>query len=101
MPIDEIAGEFLVEVGARAGVAAVDLVSGFVFDKRTLRYFHGIGRRVIVAVTLGRVRIPTSVRHVPKGTTPRPRRSDWVALWVGIGLWLTCAGLALAALILW
>ena len=38
----------------------------------------------IAIATLGRKRIPSSLRVVPKGMVPRPRRSDWLALWVGV-----------------
>lgn len=103
MPIDDIIGEVVGEalehtarfIGNIAIDAATQSVSKFVYSGRVARYFHGIGRHVIAFSTLGRVRIPTSLRIVPKGVTPKPRRSDWVALWVGVGIWL----IGMAALI--
>ena len=38
-------------------------------------------------LTLGYVRIPSSLRMVPKGTKPRPTAQDWAALIVGILTW--------------
>ncbi len=96
MPIDEIIGEAVGEavkhtarfIGNVATDVAAQSVSKLIYSGRVARYFHGIGRLVIAFATLGRVRIPTSLRVVPKGVTPKPRRSDWVALLVGIGIWV-------------
>ena len=96
MPIDEIIGEAVGEavkhtahlIGNVATEVAAQSVSKLIYSGRVERYFHGIGRLAIAFSTLGRVRIPTSLRVVPKGVTPKPRRSDWVALLVGIGIWV-------------
>lgn len=68
-----------------AGGMVADLAFDYIFSRHTPRLFHGIGRRTIAIATLGRKRIPTSLRVVPRGMKPRPRRSDWLALWVGVG----------------
>jgi hypothetical protein len=96
MPIEEIIGEAVGEavkhtarfVGDIATDVATQSVSKLIYSGRVARYFHGIGRLVIAFATFGRVRIPTSLRVVPKGVTPKPRRSDWVALLMGIGIWV-------------
>ncbi|MEK6637118.1 MAG: hypothetical protein AABY88_03440 [Pseudomonadota bacterium] len=101
MPIEEIIGEAVKHTAHFIGDIATDLVtdatthsaSKFIYSRRVARYFHGIGRHVIALATLGRVRIPTSLRVIPKGVKPKPRRSDWVALWVGVGIWV--AGMAI------
>lgn len=71
-----------------AGGLVVDLTTEHVFSRHTSRFFHGVGRRVIAIATLGRKRIPSSLRIVPKGARARPRRADWLALWTGILFWV-------------
>jgi hypothetical protein len=88
VPADEVLGE----VAAFIGRNAVGLVSELVFSKYGARYFHGIGRRIIALGTLGRVRIQSSLRQVPKGERPKPRISDWLALFTGAAVWLGSAG---------
>lgn len=95
--IDDAIGEAVADaagaVARHAGGFVVDLASGYVFSGHAARFFHGIGRRSIAVTTWGRIRIPSSLRSVPRGVRPRPRRSDWLALWIGIAIW---AGLFLA-----
>lgn len=90
--IDDAIGEAVADaagaVARHAGGFIVDLASGYVFSGYTARFFHGIGRRSIAAATWGRVRIPSSLRAVPRGVRPRPRRSDWLALWIGVAIWV-------------
>lgn len=89
--VDEL-GEVVVDVAGallrHAGGLAVELTVDHIFSRHTARFFHGVGRRVIAVATVGRTRIPSSLRTVPKGVSARPRRSDWLALWVGIALWI-------------
>jgi hypothetical protein len=105
MPVDEIIGEVMAKVaGQVVGVvvdSAVELIASDLFRGWLARYFHGIGRRLIAAVTLGRVRIPSSLRVVPIGTQPKPTASDWIALGVGVIVWLLAAGLVIGSMILW
>jgi hypothetical protein len=84
MAPDEAVGDAIAFVGR----VAVELTAEFIFSRHGARYFHGIGRRVIAVVTLGRKRIPSSLRQVPKGSMPKPRSSDWLALFVGIGTFI-------------
>lgn len=90
MPDDAI-GEAVADaagvVMTYAGGFVVDLAIAYIFSGHTARFFHAIGRRVIAIATLGRTRIPSSLRSVPQGVRPRPRRSDWLALWVGVAVW--------------
>lgn len=90
--IDDAIGEAVSEVAGaviqHAGGFVVDVVIGGIFAGSTARFFHGVGRRAIAAMTLGRVRIASSLRAVPRGVLIRPRRSDWLALWTGIALWV-------------
>jgi hypothetical protein len=89
--VDDL-GEVVVDVAGavfrHAGGLVVDLTVDHIFSRHTARFFHGVGRRVITILTLGRTRIPSSLRTVPKGVSARPRRSDWLALWVGILFWI-------------
>jgi hypothetical protein len=84
MPLDEVAGEVLGFVGRLAVEAAAD----HIFSRHTARFFHGVGRRLIAVATLGKVRIPSSLRDVVDGQQPKPRASDWVALGIGILVWV-------------
>jgi hypothetical protein len=86
--VDEIVGEAAGFLFRQVGGLAVELTVDHIFSRHTARFFHGIGRRLIAMLTLGRTRIPTSLRTVPKGMSARPRRSDWLALWVGILFWV-------------
>ena len=72
-----------------AGGFVVDLAFEYVFSGYTARFFHGLGRRSIAVATWGRIRIPSSLRTVPDGVRPRPRRSDWLALWIGVAVWVS------------
>ncbi len=90
--------EFLGEVALFIGRNAVGLVSELVFSKYGARYFHGIGRRVVAISTLGQVRIPSSLRQVAKGSIPKPDMKDWIALLVGIAVWLGSAGATLTVM---
>jgi hypothetical protein len=83
MPAEE-----LVELGAKIALRAVSEFPQLIFNRHVARYFHGIGRRLIALLTLGKVRIPSSLRIVPDGQAPKPRRNDWIALGVGIGTWI-------------
>jgi hypothetical protein len=96
MAPDEAVGEAVVFVGR----AAVELTAEFIFSKHGARYFHGIGRRVIAVVTLGSKRIPSSLRQVPQGMKPKPRKSDWLALWVGIATFFGAVGGVVAAFLI-
>ena len=90
--IDDALGEVVAEAAGAvvqtAGSFMVDLASAYVFSAYTARFFHGLGRRAIAVATWGRIRIPSSLRSVPRGARPRPRRSDWLALWLGVAIWL-------------
>lgn len=101
----EIIGSVVAEVGGQVlGVvvdSAVELIASNLFRGWLARYFHGIGRRLIAVATLGRVRIPSSLRVIPKGTQPEPMASDWIALWVGLIVWVLLAGLVIGSMILW
>lgn len=85
--IGEAAAEAAGAVVRHAGGFVVDLAFGYVFSGYTARFFHGLGRRSIAIATWGRIRIPSSLRTAPPGMHPRPRRSDWLALWVGVAIW--------------
>jgi len=92
MPIDEIV-EAIAFTGRLVGGAiealnAVGMVAEHIFSGHSARFFHGVGRRVIAVATFGTKRIASSLRVVPKGSHPRPRGSDWLALWVGILSWI-------------
>jgi hypothetical protein len=93
-------GEAVGEIVAFVGRVAVELTAEFIFSRHGARYFHGIGRRVIAVLTLGRKRIPSSLRQVPSGTKPKPRASDWLALFVGIVTFIVAAGGVVAAFII-
>lgn len=86
--VDEIVGEAASFLFRKVGGFAVELTVDHIFSRHTARFFHGVGRRLIAMLTLGRTRIPTSLRTVPKGVSARPRRSDWLALWIGILFWV-------------
>ena len=86
--IGEAAAEVAGALFRHAGGLVIDLTVEHIFSRHTARFFHGLGRRVIFVTTLGAKRIPSSLRTVPKGVRASPRRSDWVALWVGIGSWV-------------
>ncbi|MCP1469960.1 hypothetical protein J3E64_001647 [Sphingobium sp. OAS761] len=95
--MDEL-GEVVIDVAGavlrHAGGYVVDVTVDHIFSRHTARFFHGVGRRTIAVGTLGRVRVASSLRTVPRGMAARPRRSDWLALWVGILVW-TAAFLAI------
>ena len=95
MPADEI-----VEVVARVAISAVAEVGAqLIFNRYVARYFHGVGRRAIAVSTLGKIRIPSSLRESPDGSKPRPKPSDWVALVAGILVWSGAAALTIWALL--
>lgn len=83
--VGEIVADVAGAVLRQAGGMVVEVAFDTIFSRHTPRLFHGIGRRTIAIATLGRKRIPSSLRIVPKGMKPRPRRNDWLALWVGVG----------------
>lgn len=85
--IGEAAADAAGAVVRHAGGFVVDLALGYVFSGYTARFFHGLGRRSIALATWGRIRIPSSLRTAPRGVHPRPRRSDWLALWIGVAIW--------------
>jgi len=89
--IDDAVGEAAAEAAGavvrHAGGFIADLAIDYVFSGYTARFFHGLGRRSLAVATLGRIRIPSSLRTVPHGVHPRPRRSDWLALWTGVAIW--------------
>ena len=86
--VGEAVGEVAGAVLHQAGGFVVDVVVEGIFAGGTARFFHGVGRRAIAVATLGKVRIPSSLRVVPRSSRAGPRRSDWIALWVGIAIWL-------------
>ncbi len=96
MAPDEAVGEAIFF----AGRVAVELTAEFIFSKHGARYFHGIGRRVIAVLTLDRKRIPSSLRQVPKGARPKPRGSDWAALFVGIATFSLALGGVIAGFLI-
>lgn len=87
MVADEIA-ELAVKVAFNV---AVEFVPQLIFNKYVARYFHGVGRFVIMALSLGFWRIPSSLRVVQKGTKAKPTAQDWIALLVGIATWTASA----------
>ncbi|HSX56550.1 MAG TPA: hypothetical protein VLG14_14690 [Sphingomonas sp.] len=91
--IDDAIGEAVADAAGavvrHAGGFIVDLAVAYVFSGHTARFFHGVGRRSIAVATWGRIRIPSSLRTVPRGVRPRPRRSDWLALWIGVAIWFS------------
>lgn len=91
--IDDAVGEAAADAAGavvrHAGGFIADLAFEYVFSGYTARFFHGLGRRTIVIATWGRIRIPSSLRTVPQGMHPRPRRSDWLALWIGVAVWVS------------
>jgi hypothetical protein len=92
MPIDDLAGEVIGDLLGRFAGLAVETVAEHIFSSNTARFFHGVGRRLIATATFGRKRIPSSLRVIPKGSSPKPRTSDWLALWVGIVAWVGAGG---------
>ncbi|MES1984410.1 MAG: hypothetical protein V4461_05575 [Pseudomonadota bacterium] len=95
MPIDDLIGEAVgTVIGPAIGWVAEQTVD-HVFSGYTLRFLHGIGRRVIAVATFGKKRIPSSLRLVPIGSKPKPKSNDWLALGVGGVVWVVFAGLAL------
>lgn len=101
MPVDELLGEVVGFVARQAGGLAVDLVVDQIFSRYTARFFHSVGRRVIAVLTLGMLRIPSSLRMVPAGTRPRPTFADWCALIIGILFWVGLAVAVCAAIWPW
>ncbi len=93
MPAEE-----LVEVAAKLAFRVVINVPELVFNKYVARYFHGVGRHVLMVLTIGIVRIPSSLRMVPKGTKPDPTAQDWFALIAGILTWGAAAAAVYIAL---
>ncbi len=86
--IGDAVGEIAGAVIQHTGGLVVDVVTAGIFSASTARFFHGVGRRAIAAATFGTVRIPSSLRIVPRGAHARPRRSDWLALWAGVAIWI-------------
>jgi hypothetical protein len=86
--IGEAAADAAGAVVRHAGGFIVDLAFAYVFSGYTARFFHGVGRRSIAIATWGHIRIPSSLRTAPKGVRSRPRRSDRLALWIGVAIWL-------------
>jgi hypothetical protein len=84
MPLDELA-----ELGAELVFRAVGTVPELIFNRHVARYFHGIGRRVIAILTLGQIRISSSLRVATEGTKPEPTIADWISLIVGITVFAT------------
>jgi hypothetical protein len=82
MPADE-----LVEIAAKVAFRVALNVPELVFNKYVARYFHGVGRHVIMLATFGKLHIPSSLRMVPEGTKPKPTARDCVALFAGILTW--------------
>jgi hypothetical protein len=93
MPAEE-----LIEIGAKLAFRAAINVPELVFNKYVARYFHGVGRHVIMLLSLGFVRIPSSLRMVPKGMKPKPTAQDWIALIAGILTWGASAATVFFAL---
>lgn len=87
--LGEAVGDVAGVVFQHAGGFVVDVVVEGIFAGGTARFFHGVGRRAIALTTLGKVRIPSSLRVVPRSSRAAPRRSDWFALWVGTAIWIT------------
>ncbi len=92
----EFAGRLAINVAG----SAIELAYEFIFSKYGARYFHGIGRHVIAVVTLGQKRIPSSLRQFPKGSVPKPKSSDWLALYVGIATFVAAAGAVIFAFLI-
>lgn len=91
MPIDDLIGDAVGEVVAPAVGWAAEQTFAQIFSPHTARFLHGLGRRVIAAATFGTKRIPSSLRMVPKGIKPKPRKADWIALIVGLIVWIGSA----------
>ncbi len=88
MPYDE-----LIEIGAKLAFRAATSAPELIFNRHVARYFHGIGRRVIVVLTLGSVRIISSKRHGIDQQKPEPMPRDWFALAVGVMVFGTALGI--------
>lgn len=88
MPVDDIASEAAGFLFRQVGGLVVDLTVDHVFSRHSARFFHGVGRRLIAVATIGRLRIPSSLRVVPKGQSARPHVSDWLALGIGVLGWI-------------
>ncbi|BBD99293.1 hypothetical protein SAMIE_1027940 [Sphingobium amiense] len=88
MPLDEIAAEAADFVVRQVGGLVVEVAFDHIFSRHTARFFHGVGRRTIRIGTLGQWHIPSSLRAVPKGEAARPEPSDWVALVIGVLIWI-------------
>jgi hypothetical protein len=86
--IDDIPAEAAGFVVRQVGGLAVDLTVKQIFSRHSARFFHGVGRRAVAVSTLGAKRIPSSLRIVPEGSRAKPRRSDWLALWIGVLVWI-------------
>lgn len=74
MPIDDImdavafAGR--ATVGVVNGLAAAETIFPHIFSGHSARFFHDVGRRLLAILTLGGVRIPSSLRLVPVASNP-------------------------------
>lgn len=91
MPIDEIAEAVGGAIIRQVGGFVVELTVEHVFSRHTARFFHGVGRRGLAVITLGLWRIPSSLRVVSLGSSPRPTFGDWFALIFGVLLWTAIA----------
>ncbi len=95
MPAEE-----LVELGARlAFQAVVNTVPELIFNRHVARYFHGVGRRAIAVLSLGTIRIESSLRIIPIGEEAKPKGADWAALILGVLIFGTSGAGAVAALL--
>lgn len=98
MPLDEIAGAIAAEVAGKVVGTFAEASVQLIFNKYVARYFHGVGRHVLMAITFGKLRIPSSLREVPKGVKPKPTGLDWLALFVGVVTWGTAVAVVVTSL---
>ena len=91
MPLDDAAGEMIGEVAGFTVRLVANVGVELIFNKYVARYFHGVGRHVLMVATFGKLRIPSSLRAVHAGQKPKPYALDWLALVIGVTTWVAAA----------
>ena len=95
MPLDDAAGELVGEVAGYAVRLVANVGVELIFNKYVARYFHGVGRHVVMVASFGKLRIPSSLRAVSNGKKAKPNALDWLALVVGVAIWVGAAAATL------